>query len=48
MLESWGNLKESPGKEFEVVSPCDPKKVTLCGNEGDGDRSTREKEERKA
>ena len=45
--ESWGNRKESPGKEVEVVWECDQKKGALCRKEGDGNESTGEKEERK-
>ena len=43
--ESGGNLKESP-RETEVVWACDAKIGALCREEGDGNGSTREKEER--
>ena len=46
--QSGGNCKESPGKEVEVVWECDEKRRTLRRKEGDGNESTREKEERKA
>ena len=39
--------KESPGKEVEVAWGCDVKRGTLRWKEGDGNESTREKEERK-
>ena len=42
-----GNRKESPGKEVEVVWACDEKRGTLRRKEGDGNESTREKDERK-
>ena len=45
--ELGGNRKESPGKEVEVVWACDAKRGTLHRKEGDGNESTREKEERK-
>ena len=32
---SWGNRKESPGKEVEVVWACDAKRGTLRRREGD-------------
>ena len=46
--ESVRNFKESPGKEVDVVWSCDAKRGALCRKEGDGNESTREKEERKA
>ena len=46
--ESGGNHKESTGKKVEVVWACDEKRGTLRRNEGDGNESTGEKEERKA
>ena len=46
--DSGRNRKESPGKEVEVVWACDEKIGALCGKEGDGNESTREKEDRKA
>ena len=39
--------KESPGKEVEVVWACDEKRGASRRKEGDGNESTREKEERK-
>ena len=42
-----GNRKESPGNEVEVVWTCDKKRRALRRKEGDGNESTREKEERK-
>ena len=42
------DLKESPEKEGEVVWACDEKRGTLRREEGDGNESTGEKEERKA
>ena len=44
---SGGNHKESTGNKVEVVWACDAKRGTLRRNEGDGNGSTREKEERK-
>ncbi len=46
--ENGGHLKESPGKEVEVVWTCDEKRGTLRRKEGDGNESTGEKKERKA
>ena len=46
--KSWGNLKERPGNEVEVVWACDAKRGALCRKEADGNGSSREKEERKA
>ena len=40
-------LQESPGKDGEVVRACDEKRGAVRRKEGDGDRSTGEKEERK-
>ena len=40
--------KESPGNEVEVAWACDEKRGALRRKEGDGNESTREKEERKA
>ena len=45
--ESGGNHKESTGKNVEVVWECDAKRGTLCREEGDGNESAGEKEERK-
>ena len=45
--ESGRNRKESPGKEVKVVLACDQKRGALQRKEGDGNESTREKEERK-
>ena len=42
-----GNRKESLEKEVEVVSACDEKRGTLRRKEGDGNESTRGKEDRK-
>ena len=42
-----GGSKESPGKEVEMVWGCDEKIGALCRKEGDGNKSTKEKEERK-
>ena len=44
---SGENRKECPGNEVEVVSACDEKRGTVHRKEGDGNESTREKEERK-
>ena len=44
---SGGNRKERTGKDVEVVWACDEKKGALRTKEGDGNESTREKEERK-
>ena len=46
--ESVGNRKESPGKEVEVAWACDEKRGALRRKGGDGNESTREKEEGKA
>ena len=46
--ESGGNLKENPGKEFEVVWACDAKKGGLRRKHGDGNGSSMEEEERQA
>ena len=45
--ESGEKHKESTGKKFEVVWACHAKRGTLRRKEGDGNESTREKEERK-
>ena len=42
------NLKDSTGKNVDVVWSCDAKIGALHRKEGDGNESTREKEERKA
>ena len=45
VIKFW--YKESTGKKVEVVWTCDEKRRTLHRKEGDGNESTREKEERK-
>ena len=46
--KSGRNLKESQGKEAEVVWACVAKRRALRRNEDDGNRSTKEEEDRKA
>ena len=46
--EVGGNLTEGTGNEVEVVRACDTKRGALRRKEGDGNGSTREKEEGKA
>ena len=46
-IESGGNRKASKGKEVEEVWACDDKRGALGRKEGDGNESTREREERK-
>ena len=41
----WEKLQKNPGNEAEVV--CDEKRGALHRKEGDGNESTKEKEERK-
>ena len=43
-----GNHKDSPGKQVGVLWECDEKRGALRRKEGDGNESTREKEDRKA
>ena len=43
----WSMKLLLAGKEVEVVWTCDEKRGTLRRNEGDGNESTGEKEERK-
>ena len=43
----WGKSEIKSRKEGEVVRACDGKRETLRRKEGDGNESTREKEERK-
>ena len=45
--ESGRNRKGGPGKEVEVVWACDEKIRELRRKDGDGNESTREKEERR-
>ena len=47
-MKVGGNLKDSPGKDVEVVWGYDEKRAALRRKEGDGNESAREKEERKA
>ena len=45
-IESVGSRKVSQGKEVEVVWACNDKRGALRRKKGDGNESTREKEER--
>ena len=45
--QKWGNHKENPGKEVEVVWACDEKKGALCRKECNGNGSERETEDKK-
>ena len=44
--ESGGNVKESVGKEFELVWACGAKRGALRMTDGDGSTSIRKEEEK--
>ena len=46
-MESGGNVEQSPGQEVGAAWACDENRGALRRKEGDGNGSTREKEERK-